>query len=142
MPLADQFLEAAAAAKNSHAVDEIGRLTWRANVEGHLAYAEAEAVSEALQARRTAFAAGRQLRLARPVLGLPRPAKRHPRSLDRQASIERRRRQAMSGVVPIVTRLEIFRIPAHVLIATDLNPSHARRGPLRPEVPNRSRICG
>src|SRR5277367_2977577 len=36
---------------------------------------------------------------SRPALGLPWPAKR-PRSPDRQASIERRRRQAMSGVVP------------------------------------------
>ena len=60
--LADQFLEAAAAAKTTHAVDEIARLTWKAQVEGCLAYAETEAVSAALQARRTAFAAGRELR--------------------------------------------------------------------------------
>jgi hypothetical protein len=98
--LADQFLEAAMTAKNTHAVDEIARLTWKAQVEGHLAYAEAEAVSGALQARRTAFAAGRELRLASPVLGPPRPPRRRPRSPDRQASIERRRRQAAGGVVP------------------------------------------
>src|SRR5271155_2087282 len=36
---------------------------------------------------------------SRPALGLPWPAKR-PRSPDRQASLERGRRQAMSGVVP------------------------------------------
>src|SRR5271169_3072196 len=36
---------------------------------------------------------------SRPALGLPWPAKR-PRSPDRQASLERRRRQALSGVVP------------------------------------------
>src|SRR5271155_5550200 len=36
---------------------------------------------------------------SRPALGLPWPAKR-PRSPDRHASLERRRRQAMSGVVP------------------------------------------
>jgi hypothetical protein len=40
--------------------------------QSHLAYAEAEAVSDALQARRAAFAAGRELRLALPVLGPPR----------------------------------------------------------------------
>jgi hypothetical protein len=62
--------------------------------------AEAEAVSEALQARRAAFAATeRTASPSRPALGLPWPAKR-PRSPDRQASLERRRRQAMSGVVP------------------------------------------
>src|SRR5271165_2683730 len=36
---------------------------------------------------------------SRPAPGLPRRA-RSPRSPDRQASLERRRRQAMSGVVP------------------------------------------
>ena len=49
--LADQFHEAAAAAKNTHAVDEIARLTWRAHAEGRLDYSEAEAVGEALAAR-------------------------------------------------------------------------------------------
>ncbi len=94
--LADQFQAAAAAARNTHAVDEIARLTWRAHAEGQLADADAEAVSEALQARRTTFATRRTA----PVLGPPRAARRDPRSPDRQASLERRRRQAMSGVVP------------------------------------------
>ena len=97
--LADQFTAAAAAARNTAAVDEIARLTWRAHAEGQLADAEAEAVSEALQARRAAFATRGTVSPSRPALGLPRPA-RSPRSPDRQASIERRRRQAMSGVVP------------------------------------------
>ena len=57
--LADQFQAAAAAARNTAAVDEIARLTWRAHAEGQLADAEAAAVSEALQARRTAFATRR-----------------------------------------------------------------------------------
>jgi hypothetical protein len=90
--LADQFLEAAAAAKNTPAIDEIARLTWKAQVEGCLAYSDAEAVSAALQACRAAFAAGTELRLAKPVLGPPRPTRRRPRSPDRRASIERRRR--------------------------------------------------
>ena len=98
--LADQFLEAAAAAKNTHAVDEIARLTWRANVEGNLDDLEALAIGEALAARRKAFAAGVGLPAPRPALGLPRAARRPPRSPDRQRSLERRRRQAMSGVVP------------------------------------------
>ena len=99
--LADQFHAAAAAAKNTHAVDEIARLTWRAHAEGQLADIEAEAVSEALQARRATFATRR----AYPTASPSRPALDHtrarcPRSPDRQASLERRRRQAMSGVVP------------------------------------------
>ena len=97
--LADQFLEAAAGARNSAALDETARLLWRAHAEGHIADANAEAISEALQARRAALASSGRLSQPRAFLGLPRPAKR-PRSPDRQASIERRRRQAASGVVP------------------------------------------
>jgi hypothetical protein len=98
--LADQFTAAAAAARNTAAVDEIARLTWRAYAEGQLADIEAEAVSEALQARRATFVTRRTVSSSKPVLGLPRPSSPPPRSPDRQASIERRRRQAMSGVVP------------------------------------------
>jgi hypothetical protein len=98
--LADQFQAAAAAARNTAAVDEIARLTWRAHAEGQIIDAEAEVISEALQARRAAFATKRRTASpSKPALGLPWPAKR-PRSPDRQASLERRRRQAMSGVVP------------------------------------------
>jgi hypothetical protein len=98
--LAEQFRTAAAAARNTHAVDEIARLTWRAHAEGRLADAEAEAVGVALQARRSSFAVRRTTPSTRAALGLPRTARRDPRSPDRQASIERRRRQAMSGIVP------------------------------------------
>jgi hypothetical protein len=98
--LADQFLEAAAAARNTAAVDEVARLTWRAHAERQLLDADAEAVSAALQARRTAFATRTAYFPAGAAVRLPRPARRHPRSPDRQASIERRRRQAMSGTVP------------------------------------------
>ena len=54
--LADQFTAAAAAARNTAAVDEIARLTWRANAEGQIHDAEAEAISEAIEARRAALA--------------------------------------------------------------------------------------
>jgi hypothetical protein len=100
MPLTDQFHEAAAAAKNTHAVDEVARLTWRAHVEGQLADAEAEAIGEALAARRRAFAAGQGLPAPKAVFAVLRPPRSPPRSPDRRRSIERRRRQAMSGVVP------------------------------------------
>src|SRR5271166_6794890 len=97
--LADQLQAAAAAARNTAAVDEIARLTWRAHAEGQLQDTEAEAVSEALQARRATFATRRTASPLRPAPSLPGPA-RSPRSPDRQASLQRRRRQAMSGVVP------------------------------------------
>ena len=95
--LADQFTAAAQAARSTYVVDEVARLTWKAQVEGHLTFAEAEAVSEALQARRTTFATQRSPGPRMPVLKLPRPVQRSP---DRRRSIERRRKQAMSGVVP------------------------------------------
>jgi hypothetical protein len=98
--LADQFLEAASAARNTHAIDEVARLTWRAHAEGQLEEAEAEAVSAALQARRAAFATRTAYPAPRPALGLPGAARRPPRSPDRQRSIERRRRTAASGAMP------------------------------------------
>ncbi len=54
--LADQFTAAAAAARNTDAVDEIARLTWRAHAEGQILDADAEAISEAAQARRAVLA--------------------------------------------------------------------------------------
>jgi len=98
--LAEQFQAAAAAARNTHAVDEVARLTWRAHAEGQLQDAEAEAVSEALQGRRAAFAARTTQRAVSSSIGLSARRRPTPRSPDRQASLERRRRQAMSGAVP------------------------------------------
>jgi len=95
--LADQFLDAAASARNATALDDISRLTWHAHSEGCLIDADAEAISAALQARRAALARPIAVSHKKPLFG---PAKPHPRSSDRQASLERRRRQAMSGAVP------------------------------------------
>jgi len=58
--LADQFLEAATGVRTTAALDNVARLLWAAHGEGHLADADAEAVSEALQARRAAFSARRR----------------------------------------------------------------------------------
>jgi hypothetical protein len=57
--LAEQFIAATAGARNSTTLDETARLLWRAHSEGHLADADAGAVSEALQTRRRAFPARR-----------------------------------------------------------------------------------
>lgn len=101
--LAHQFLEAAGAAPNSSALDEIARKLWIAHGESQLSDPEASAISEAIQARRRAFAAREGFRRpggAKAASGRPWPARRPPRSPDRQASLERRRRQEASGAMP------------------------------------------
>jgi hypothetical protein len=88
--LAEQFHAAATAARNTAAVDEIARLTWIAHAEGKLLDAEAEAISEAVQARRAVLQSKAVLGLsggsARPrrekMFGLGRP-----RALDRNAKV-------------------------------------------------------
>jgi len=54
--LADQFLEAAAGARTDAALDELARKLWLAHAEGHIAEADAEALSESIEARRAALA--------------------------------------------------------------------------------------
>jgi hypothetical protein len=97
--LADQFNAAVSAARNSRALDEVGRLLWRAHGESHLDDIAAQAISEALQARRATFATGRINHPGAPK-GPATGQRRPPRSPDRRASIERRRRQAASGAMP------------------------------------------
>jgi helix-turn-helix protein len=96
--LADQFTAAATAAKNTAAVDEIARLTWRAHAEGQIPDAEAGAISEVIEARRAALTGKRLTDPPKPALGLPRPARGperrekmfglgRPRALDRNAKV-------------------------------------------------------
>ena len=54
--LADQFLEAAGGARTGAALDELARKLWRAHAEGHIADADAEALSESIEARRATLA--------------------------------------------------------------------------------------
>ena len=75
-------------------------LTWRAHAEGEILDAEAEAISETLQGRRAAFAARGAQRALSPSIGPSARRRPAPRSPDRQASLERRRRQAASGAMP------------------------------------------
>ena len=95
--LADQFNQAAAGARTFPQLEEISRLLWRAHGEGQIPDAAAEAIAEAVQARRVALASSKS-RVASEAAYTRRRAV--PRSPDRQASLERRRRVAMSGVVP------------------------------------------
>ena len=96
--LANQFLEAAAGARTGAALDELACKLWRAHAEGHLADAEAEAISEAVEARRAALAGHTTPNPPKAVLGLPRgsgPRQSRekvfglgrPRALDRNAKV-------------------------------------------------------
>jgi hypothetical protein len=97
--LADQFIAAASGAANSHALDQISRKLWRALAEGHIADADAEALSESIEARRATLAGkvvwDTQIS-PKAVLGLPRGSGARsrrekvfglgrPRALDRNA---------------------------------------------------------
>jgi hypothetical protein len=120
--LADQFQTAAAAAKNTHAVDELARLTWRAHGEGQIGDIDAAAIGEALQRRRASLA----------MSAYPRPAmaaharRCEPRSPDRRASLERRRRQAMSGIVP--ARLAAHFTPGELAVLSVIGRQCQKRG--------------
>ena len=54
--LADQFLEAITGARTAAALDKLARKLWRAHGEGHIAEAEAQALSESIEAHRAALA--------------------------------------------------------------------------------------
>lgn len=96
--LAEQFLAAAAGARNSTVLDETARLLWRAHTEAQIPDAEAGAISEAIEARRAALAGKGPAEPLRPTLGLPRLARGterrekmfglgRPRALDRNAKV-------------------------------------------------------
>jgi len=93
--LANQFLEAAVAGRTSAALDDLAAKLYRANAEGHLADAEVEAVSEAIEARRAALAGKGAGTQPKGVLGRPGASRRRekmfglgrPRALDRNAKV-------------------------------------------------------
>jgi hypothetical protein len=97
MPLADQFLEAADGARTPAALDELARKLWRVHAEGHIADADAEAASAAIEARRAALAGKpvSEIQIApRAASDLRRASKREkmfglgrPRALDRNAKV-------------------------------------------------------
>lgn len=104
MPLAEQLAAAITSAPSFDALDNLARLTWRGLAEGYIAEAEADALGIAVEARRTAFRDRGPRRLPPPASRRPggpsTPARRTPRSPDRERSIARRRRQANSGKLP------------------------------------------
>jgi hypothetical protein len=103
MPLAEQLADAITSATNFATLDNLARLTWRGLAEGHLTDTEADTLGTAVEARRAVFRGdGTHLgpRTPKRTSGRPRPAQPAPRSPDRQRSLERRRRQAASGILP------------------------------------------
>jgi hypothetical protein len=96
--LADQFLEAAGGARTGAALDELARKLWRAHGEGHIADADAEALSESIEARRAVLAGkvvlGTQIS-PKAASGLPWASRRRekvfglgrPLALDRNAKV-------------------------------------------------------
>ena len=82
------------------ALDALGRAIWGALGVGQLAEAEAARLDGLVRDRRARISAGKAVGNSHGV-GLVRPLRdRRPRSPDRQASLERRRRVAASGAVP------------------------------------------
>jgi hypothetical protein len=92
-------MKAAEAAPHCRALDEIARLCWRAHAEGQLDDADAEALSESIEARRATLAGkvvwDTQIS-PKAASGLPKASRRassrekvfglgHPRALDRNA---------------------------------------------------------
>ena len=94
--LVEQFKEAAATARTMQALDNVAKMAWKALGEGWLIEADAEAVSAAVEARRSRLRAFPAPAAKRPSVSLRKP----PTSPDRRASIERRRRVAASGALP------------------------------------------
>jgi AraC-like DNA-binding protein len=91
--LADQFVEAVDGARTPAVLDELARKLWRAHAERQIEDADAEAISEAVEARRAALA-GKVTQIGpKAALGLPRASRRRekvfglgrPRALDRNA---------------------------------------------------------
>jgi AraC-like DNA-binding protein len=96
--LADQFHSAASRARKTASLDETARLLWRANAEAQILDAEAEAISEAIEARRATLIGKGSAKPPKPVPGRPGGIRRlerrekmfgmgRPRALDRNAKI-------------------------------------------------------
>jgi Helix-turn-helix domain len=96
--LAEQFHIAASRARTTASLDETARLTWRAHAEAQILDTEAEAISEAIEARRAALTGKVSVKPLKPAPGRPGaisgPKRREklfgmgrPRVLDRNAKV-------------------------------------------------------
>jgi len=94
--LAEQFHAAADSGRTLAQLEEVARLAWRAYAEGHLGDEAAQTIAEAVETRRARLKGSKPSPLPRP----PTIARRRPKTPDKQASVERRRRLTASGAVP------------------------------------------
>jgi hypothetical protein len=94
--LSAQLSVAIAAARNFPALDEISRTLWQAHAEACLSDAAAQAVAEAVEARKQVLKGPRAPAAQKRAYVAPRPC----RSPDKARSIRRRRAAAASGAVP------------------------------------------
>ena len=99
-PLAEHIEAALAGPMTGEALDAISRAIWGACGTGALTDGEAARLDGLARARRAAIAAGGAGGRPRGAALVRIPKVRRPRSPDRHASIERRRRVAASGAVP------------------------------------------
>lgn len=95
---AEQLSAAVAGARTYSQFNQLSATLWKAHASGLIDDNAAQTAAEALQARKSLFALQYTTKKQTALSGLSKPFKRH--SKDRQQSIERRRRVAMSGAVP------------------------------------------
>jgi hypothetical protein len=123
--LTDQLATAIATARGPQ-LDNLGRLTWRGLAEGLVTEADAGRLSEALEARRAAIRSLIAASASKRAGGAPRAARWQVVSPDRRRSIERRRRQACSGIVP--GKLACHFTPGQIAVLTVIGREVQRAG--------------
>ena len=104
------------------ALDDLARSLWAGLASGELSEDAAQAISEAIEARRTHLRGTTRMKGQKAASGLPRPSKGHPRSPDREASIRRRRTLAASGLIPatIAARFTVGEAAALAVVAVEV----------------------
>lgn len=104
----NQIVSAIEGARSDAALVTLNQTIWQGLAAGALTDDDAQALADAIHVRRQAFRASRDAPGPSASSGAPRPGRYAPRRLqrspDRQASIERRRRLALSGPLPPTLR--------------------------------------
>jgi len=117
-----QLEQAVASAKSRPDLDHISRLLWKGYGEGLVTDSAAEAITTAIEARRLVFGSRRPLQSSNPALAAPK----RPRTANRQASLERRRKAANSGLVP--SRLAVHFTTGELAVLAVVAGEVKRRG--------------
>jgi hypothetical protein len=119
-------------------LDHLAREVWRAHGAGVLDDATAQAAAEAIRARQVET----RPKPRRAASGLPRGTARRPRTPDRQASIERRRRLAASGPMPPVLAARFTQGELAVLkVVADAVKHRGRCTMCMDEIAGRAGVC-